>query len=189
MKNRSAIYKLKMDIRRYRSDYNLTRPLGSLMLVFVVDFWPILHFRMQEYASGASFLVSRLLKAVLLLMKPVVEGFSGARIYSSAVIGGGMLLHQSSGVVIAPGVVIGKNCTFFSGVCLVHKANDAGEPAPVIGDNVKLMVGCKVIGNVRVGDNAHVGANSVVIHDVPDNSIAVGIPARIINKKDADITE
>lgn len=56
---------------------------------------------------------------------------------------------------------------------------------PQIGDNVILTTGCTIIGGVKIGDNVIIGANAVVTHDVPDNSIAVGIPAKVIGKTDS----
>jgi len=113
------------------------------------------------------------------VLKPMVDGLSGCRIEFGAKIGGGLLLHYSTGIVITSGAVIGENCTLFSQACIIHKANKKREGAPVIGNNVEIGSGSKIIGNVRVGNNARIGANSVVLNDVPDNSTAVGVPARI----------
>ena len=85
-------------------------------------------------------------------------------------------------MVIAPGAELGENCTLFSGACIVYKANNQGFASPKIGDNVKMTVGCKVIGNVMIGNNVTVGANAVVTKNIPDNAVVVGIPAQIILK-------
>jgi serine O-acetyltransferase len=176
----SAIEKLKMDVRRSCLDHNLHGHYASFKLMIVVDFWPVLYFRLIEYCFESKGIARRLLRAFLLPFKPIVEGASGARIYADAKIGGGLLLHQSSGVVIAPGAELGENCTLFSGACVVYKANNQGFASPKIGSNVRLTVGCKVIGNVVIGDNVTVGANAVVTKNVPDDSVVVGIPAQII---------
>ena len=182
MQAKSAMQKLKMDTVRFCSDHNLRSGLSSLKLILVVDYWPVLYYRLIEYCREKKVLWRRLLRLLLLPFKPVIEGFSGARIYVDSTIGGGILLHQSSGVVIAPGVVLGENCTFFSGACVVFKANDKGNASPRVGNNVRLMVGCKVIGDVTIGDNVSVGANAVVIKSIPENCVAVGIPARWAEK-------
>lgn len=82
------------------------------------------------------------------------------------------------GVTIGSGVIIGDNCTIYQQVTLGKEK----EKFPIIGNNVTIYSGAKVIGNVKVGNNAIIGANAVVTKDVPDNCVAVGIPARIIKK-------
>jgi len=182
-----AINKLRMDVRRSLHDHAINGQFSLLKLAVVVDFWPVIYFRLLEFCLEKKSIVRKIYRILLVLLKPLVEGMSGARIYVDAVIGGGLLLHQSTGVVIAPGTVIGNNCTFFSGACVVYKANDVGFAAPIIGNNVRLMAGCKVIGNVRIGDNASIGANAVVTKDVPPDSIAVGVPAHIIQGRSQEI--
>jgi len=166
--------KLKKDIQRYVDDFQLSSPIK---LLFVVDFWPVFLLRLEELERCSGWLLRTLLKIIALFLRPPVQGLSGTRIFSGARIGGGMLMHTSVGVIITAKAVIGENATFFGGASVVHKANDMGAGAPIIGDNVLLMSGCKVIGHITVGDNAVIGANAVVLNDVPSNCIAVGIPA------------
>jgi serine O-acetyltransferase len=92
------------------------------------------------------------------------------------------ILHDGNGLIISPRVVIGDNVTLFHQVTLGNK-NGA---APKIGNNVYIGAGAKVIGGITIGDNVSIGANAVVLNDVPSNSLAVGIPAKI---KDIHITE
>lgn len=178
-----AIQKLKMDVQRFCIDHSLQGRFSSIKLIIVVDFWPVFYYRLIEYCLEKKGFFRRLFRFFLMPFKPVIDGASGSRIYTDSTIGGGLLLHQSSGVVIAPGAVLGENCTLFSGACVVFKANNQGFASPIIGNNVKLTVGSKVIGNVVIGNNVTVGANAVVTQDIPDNSIAVGIPAHVIYTK------
>jgi len=180
---KSALQKLKMDVRRSCIDHSLHGRFATVKLMIVVDFWPVLYFRLIEHCLEKKGFARRMLQLCLCVLKPLVEGASGSRIYAEAIIGGGLLLHQSSGVVIAPGTVLGENCTLFSGACIVYKANNQGFASPKIGNNVKLTVGCKVIGNVTIGNNVTVGANAVVTKNIPDDSVVVGIPAQIVNLK------
>jgi serine O-acetyltransferase len=78
-------------------------------------------------------------------------------------------------------VVIGTNCTIFQQVTIgdARDSRQKGQPVPVIGNNVEIGAGAKVLGDIRVGDYAKIGANAVVLQDVPPHAIAVGIPARI----------
>lgn len=179
----NALQKLKMDVRRSCLDHNLNGSFSFMKLIIVVDFWPILFYRLSEYCREKNNFSRRLFKIFLIPFKPIVDGASGSRIYAESEIGGGLLLHQASGVVIAPGAVLGENCTLFSGACIVYKANNQGFNSPKIGNNVRLTVGCKVIGNVTVGNNVTVGANSVVTKNVPDYAVVVGIPSQIIHSK------
>lgn len=178
----SELEKLKLDTQHFCKDHGLTSRVGFLKLAVVVDFWPVLHYRLLKHVVGSKNLFKLILRFLLIAIKPFIEGLSGSRIYIDTEIGGGLLLHQSSGVVIAPGVTIGENCTIFSGACIVYKANYSWSSSPRVGNNVKLMIGCKIVGDVTIGDNVFVGANSVVLKDIPSDSIAVGVPAKILIK-------
>ena len=89
---------------------------------------------------------------------------------------GGLRFQHFSGIVINKMCRIGENVLIFQGVTI--GASVSGVPA--IGNNVVLCAGCKIVGNIHIGNNVMIGANGVVTHDVPDNSIAVGVPAQVI---------
>lgn len=90
------------------------------------------------------------------------------------------LPHHLNGIIISHYAKIGKNCTIFQQVTIAGDTNKE-KKAAVIGDNVLIGAGAKIIGNVVIGNNAKIGANAVVLCDVPDNSTAVGIPAKIVH--------
>jgi len=97
-------------------------------------------------------------------------------------IGNNLRITHIQGIIIGNEVVIGDNCTLYQQVTLGQKQNGIegyGED-PILGDNVVIFAGAKVFGKIKIGNNTTVGANSVVFKDVPENSIAVGVPARII---------
>lgn len=185
--NKTAYEKLKMDIQAYCHDNALQGRFAAFKLLVVVDFWPVFYYRLLEFCREQNTAFRLILKRLLVVFKPLVNGLSGARISPDAIIGGGFLLHQSVGVVIAAGSVIGENCTFFSGSCVVYKANFGWSGAPVIGDNVKIMLGAKVVGAVRIGNDSFIGANAVVTSDVPAYSIAIGVPAKTKPRRDAPV--
>lgn len=112
--------------------------------------------------------------------------FNGCDISPRAVIGPGFKLSHPVGVVIGPAVV-GSNVMMMQGVTLGmrHFTDAEDDPAnyPVIGDNVIISTGAKIIGGIKIGDHALIGANAVVLKDVPPYSTAVGIPARLVNVK------
>ena len=93
-------------------------------------------------------------------------------------IGGGFSLQHGFSTVIAA-KEIGKNCRVFQQVTVGFH----GEHAPVIGDDVQITAGAIVIGNVHIGDGATVGAGAVVTHDVPENAVVAGVPAKVIKMK------
>ncbi len=102
---------------------------------------------------------------------------TGADIPVGCKIGGGLLLPHPNGVVLHPDSVIGVNCLLFQQVTL---GTDASGSAPVLGGHVDIGAGAKILGRVTVGDHARIGANAVVLSDIPEDATAVGIPARII---------
>lgn len=107
---------------------------------------------------------------------------NGIEISNRAKIGSGLLIPHPQGIVIGGGVVIGKNATIQQGTTIGANIDKIinGKRYPNIGDNVLIGAGAKVLGPISIGDNSIIGANAVVTKDIPKNSIAVGIPARVI---------
>lgn len=95
-------------------------------------------------------------------------------------VGGGLKFYHFGNVVINKNTTIGKNISIYNGVSI--GINGQSFP-PIIGDNVVICTGAKVIGNIIIGNNCVIGANSVVIRDIPENSVAVGVPARVLKNK------
>lgn len=102
---------------------------------------------------------------------------SGAEIHPAAQIGPGLCLMHSNGVVIGDRAVIGRGFICFHGVTVGDSNKDEGQPT--IGDYVTASAGAKILGPIQIGDGAMIGANAVVLIDVPPRGVAVGIPARI----------
>jgi len=107
---------------------------------------------------------------------------TGADIPLNCDIGGGLLLTHPDGVVIFPGAVIGPNCLIFQQVTIGIGGPNPG--APVLGGHVDVGPGAKILGGVKIGDHARIGANAVVLQDVPRGATAVGVPARIVDARD-----
>ncbi|MFT4901030.1 MAG: serine O-acetyltransferase [Lentimonas sp.] len=119
----------------------------------------------------------------ILLKLPIVLGF-GIYIPSKATIGKGFVIHNMNGIFISTGV-IGDNCTVQQGVTIgaIRPNKWDGKPRPPrIGNNVYLGAGAKILGDVTIGENVVVGANSVVLTNTPDNVTVMGAPARIISR-------
>ncbi|MCK2199742.1 serine O-acetyltransferase [Corynebacterium callunae] len=114
----------------------------------------------------------------------VVRGFASAGIPAKVRIGKGIrLLHEGNGVIIHPNVTIGDYVTIHHQVTIGEKVGDPNFP--VIGNNVMIGAGAKILGGISIGDNAKIGANAVVTKDVPPSATAVGIPARILEPNSA----
>ncbi|MBO5727265.1 MAG: serine O-acetyltransferase [Oscillospiraceae bacterium] len=106
--------------------------------------------------------------------------WTGIEIHPGAKIGRRLVIDHGMGIVIGETAEIGDDCLLYHGVTLGGTGKDQGKRHPTIGNNVLVSTGAKVLGPFKVGDNARIAANAVVLSEVPDNSTAVGIPAQIV---------
>ena len=107
---------------------------------------------------------------------------TGIEIHPGATIGKGLFIDHGMGVVIGETAEIGDNCTIYQGVTLGGTGKDVGKRHPTLGDNVMVGAGAKVLGPVKIGSNSKIAANAVVLREVPENSTAVGIPAKVVRR-------
>src|SRR5690349_2309920 len=114
---------------------------------------------------------------------------TGIEIHPGATIGRRVFIDHGMGVVIGETAEIGDDCTLYHGVTLGGVSWNKGKRHPTLGKGVVIGAGAKILGPVRVGDNAKVGSNAVVVRDVPQGATAVGIPARIVTAADQDRRE
>jgi serine O-acetyltransferase len=105
--------------------------------------------------------------------------FTGIEIHPGATIGNDFFIDHGMGVVIGETTIIGDNVTIYQGVTLGGTGKERGKRHPTVGNNIVIGTGAKVLGNINIGDNSYIGANAVVIKDVPPNSTVVGVPGRI----------
>jgi serine O-acetyltransferase len=140
-------------------------------------FWALLIYRFGRWRYGIQWTLPR--KACSLVYKilfKLVQIVAGIELPCEVVLGKNFVIDHSGGIVISGYAKFGDNCRIRNGV--VVGLGRVDEPcAPAIGNNVDIGTGAKVLGNITIGDNVLIGANAVVIRDVPANSIAVGVPA------------
>jgi serine O-acetyltransferase len=105
---------------------------------------------------------------------------TGIEIHPGATIGRGLFIDHGMGLVIGETSEIGDGVTLHQGVTLGGTGKERGKRHPTLGNNVYVGVGAKILGAVRIGDDARIGAGAVVLNDVPPNTTAVGVPAKVV---------
>lgn len=113
-------------------------------------------------------------------LSQVARLLTGIEIHPAAQIGRRLFIDHGMGVVIGETTVIGDDVTLYQGVTLGGTGKEKGKRHPTIGNGVVVGAGARILGDIRVGDNSRVGAGSVVLRDVPDNSTIVGVPGHIV---------
>ncbi len=113
------------------------------------------------------------------LISMLARALTGVEIHQGTQIGKGFFIDHGMGVVIGETAEIGDNVTIFQGVTLGGTGKERGKRHPTIEDNVVIAAGAKVLGPITVGRNSKVGAQSVVLQDVPPNCTVVGVPGRV----------
>jgi serine O-acetyltransferase len=175
------VKKLKLDIARY---YSLRGHLGAVSIPMLLlaclspRMAPVVLLRFAEFFHAHG-------------LGPIAKLFSmlnvlvfGIEVSPQVQIGGGLFLPHTVGTVIGA-ERIGENCTIMQGVTLGTSEPDMGFTVarrPVVGDNVLIGAGAKIIGRITLGDHAKIGANAVVLRDVPAHALAVGVPATIVDR-------
>ena len=105
---------------------------------------------------------------------------TGIEIHPGARIGQRLFIDHGMGIVFGETTEVGDNCTIYHGVTLGGTGKDVGKRHPTLGNNVLIGAGAKVLGPVFIGDNVRIGAGSVVLHNIPANATAVGVPAEVV---------
>lgn len=112
---------------------------------------------------------------------------TGIEIHPGAKIGKGLFIDHGSGVIIGETAELGNNITLYQGVTLGGTGKEQGKRHPTLKDNVMVSAGAKVLGSFTIGENSKIGAGSVVLKEVPPHSTVVGIPGRVIKRKDRKV--
>lgn len=130
----------------------------------------------------ANFFFKYNLKFIARVISMISRFFTGIEIHPGATIGKRLFIDHGMGVVIGETTVIGDDVTIFHQVTLGGTGKNIGKRHPTIEDNVVISTGAKVLGPITIGKNSKIGANSVILTDVPQDCTAVGIPAKVVRK-------
>ena len=165
--------KVKSDIQSaFERDPAARRPLEILLT------YPGLH-AIWGYRL-AHWLWLHRIKLIARWLSHVDRFLTGIEIHPGAVIGEKLFIEHGMGVVIGETAIIGNNVTLYHGVTLGGVSLDKGKRHPTIEDDVVIGAGGKVLGNITIGRGSRVGANAVVVHSVPPNSVVVGVPGQVM---------
>ncbi|HEY1842279.1 MAG TPA: serine O-acetyltransferase [Mycobacterium sp.] len=107
---------------------------------------------------------------------------TGVDIHPGAILGTGLFIDHATGVVIGETAEVGDDVTIYHGVTLGGSGNDTGKRHPTIGDRVTIGAGAKVLGAIKIGDDSRIGANAVVVKEVPSSAVVVGVPGQAISR-------
>lgn len=166
-----AVSELRCDVRAAHERDPAARGVGT---VEILTTWPGVQALMAHRVSHA--LQRRGVPLLPRTVAHVTRVLTGIEIHPAASIGRGLFIDHGSGVVIGETARIGDDVTIYQGVTLGGTGFQTGKRHPTVGDRVTIGSGAKLLGPINVGDNAKIGANSVVINDVPDNTTVVGNP-------------
>jgi serine O-acetyltransferase len=108
---------------------------------------------------------------------------TGVDIHPGAILGTGLFIDHATGVVIGETAEVGDGVMIYHGVTLGGTGADTGKRHPTIGDRVIIGAGAKVLGPIKIGDDSRIGANAVVVKEVPASSVVVGVPGQIVSRQ------
>ncbi len=167
---------IKEDIRMVKEKDPAARTTLEILLAYSGLHAVIFHRIAHWFYLRKFYLIARLISQFSRFL-------TGIEIHPGAKIGKGLLIDHGSGVVIGETAEIGDNCLIYQGVTLGGTGKEHGKRHPTLGNNVMVGSGARVLGPFKVGDNAKIAANAVVLEEVPENSTAVGVPARIVKRE------
>ena len=161
------------DIRAYQRNDPAARSAMEILLLYnglhaTIDY-RIAHWLLRHHCRFLARAVSQWSKL-----------WTGIEIHPGAQIGKRLVIDHGTGIVIGETAEIGDDCLLYQGVTLGGTGKDVGKRHPTLGNNVMVGAGAKVLGPIRVGNNARIAANAVVLREVPDNATVVGVPGHIV---------
>ncbi len=171
---RKTVMDIAYEVRAIRDRDPAARSNAEVLLLYP-GLHAVLAHRAAHYLHGKKhFFAAR-------AISQVARGLTGIEIHPGAKIGKGVFIDHGCAVVIGETAEVGDNCTIYQGVTLGGTGKHCGKRHPTLGSDVMVGAGAKVLGPFKVGDHAKIAAGAVVLKEVPSDSTAVGIPAKIVN--------
>lgn len=175
-------HNLKHDLNKVLENDPAARSKLEVFILYPCIHAMISHRIANFFYRHKSFFIAR-------VISQISRFFTGIEIHPGATIGKGLFIDHGMGVVIGETAEIGNDVVLYHGVTLGGTGKDKGKRHPTVADNVVIGSGAKVLGPINIGKNAKIGANAVVLRDVPEGATAVGSPARNIIATNASIIE
>ena len=178
MKRREYTFLVKSDLHRYAGNSKFSSFGYHFVLSpgFKHSFW----MRTCAYSKSHPVLRYALFPFAWLILRHYEIKY-GISISYQTQIGSGLFIGHFGGIIVNPYAVIGKNCNLSQQVTLGKANRGEKKGYPVIGDNVYIGPGAKIVGKIKIGNHVAIGANCVVTKDVPDNGVVVGVPGEVIS--------
>ncbi len=162
---------IRQDLKNYQNDWGAQ------------GFWVMIVYRFGQWRYTIKFSILRKIFSFLYKVAyKIIQIITGIELPCEAKIGDNFIIDHFGGIVISGYAQFGNNCRIRNGV-VVGLKNVNTPTAPIIGNDVDIGAGAKILGPITIGDRVSIGANAVVLQDIPDDSIAVGIPATIKTKR------
>jgi serine O-acetyltransferase len=150
-------------------------------------FWAMIVYRFGRWRYGIrQTILRKLCSLIYRILFKIVQIVTGIELPCEAVVGRNFIIDHFGGIIISGYASFGDNCRIRDGV-VVGLRRVEEKLAPTIGSDVDIGSGAKLLGPIRIGDHVVIGANAVVLCDVPDNSIAVGVPAIVKPRRSTDL--
>jgi serine O-acetyltransferase len=153
-----------------------------LLAILSPEFQLIILYRFYSFLYQKNIWFLKIISMIIYILTKMIYSTD---IHPKAHIGGKFVLGHHYGITIGPDVVVGSNIIIFNGVTIGNKnVGPVSNEMPRIGNNVIIGTGAKILGKIHIGENVKIGANSVLLKNAPNNSVAVGIPAKILTSKE-----
>jgi serine O-acetyltransferase len=177
------IGEIRRDVATARTRDPAARGVGALQ---VLATWPGVHALLAHRVANA--LYRARVPFLPLAIAAIARSITGIEIHPAATIGEGFFIDHGMGVVIGETTVVGRNVTLLQGVTLGGTSLKREKRHPTLGDNVVVGTGAAIIGAITIGEGSRIGAGSVVVRDVPPNSVVVGVPGRVTYRDGQRVT-
>ncbi len=149
-------------------------PFGFAEIPLYASFWALALYRL------AHFLFAVRIPVAPRFISQLSRFLTGIEIHPGAVIGPGLFIDHGMGTVIGETAIVGSDVLLYHGVTLGGVDGRAGRRHPIVGDGAVIGAGAQVLGAIEIGERARIGAQSVVLSDIPAGATAVGVPARVL---------